>query len=108
MHQLTKTQQAIQLVAFFLLIVGAALHIVHPLVSVVVFSVGVLPFAWTRLLQRYDGSDIVIARLRRQQLIGTALMVFTAPVMVLGRHNEWIVCLSIACVLEVYTSFRLK
>ena len=55
----------------------------------------------------YDGKNIVIRRLRRQQLMGAMLLVFTGVLMLLWHRNEWIACLSIAAVLELYTAFRI-
>ena len=38
----------------------------------------------------------MIRRLRRQQLMGAMLLVFTGVLMLLWHRNEWIACLSIA------------
>ena len=35
------------------------------------------------------------------------LLVFTGVLMLLWHRNEWIACLSIAAVLELYTAFRI-
>ena len=56
---------------------------------------------------RYDGRNFIIKRLRRQQIFGAVALVFTGVLMFTMKRNEWIVCLSIAAVLELYTAFRI-
>ena len=56
---------------------------------------------------RYYGKNIVLRRLKRQQLIGAMLMVIAGVMMIVWHHNEWILCLSIAAVLELYTAYRI-
>ena len=51
--------------------------------------------------------NIIIRRLRRQQLLGAMLLVLTGVIMLLWKRNEWIVCLTVAAVLELYTAFRI-
>ena len=50
---------------------------------------------------------MIIRRLRRQQLLGAMLLVLTGVIMLLWKRNEWIVCLTVAAVLELYTAFRI-
>ena len=42
-------------------------------------------------------------RLRRQQIFGALLLVLTGAFMFFTRGNEWIVSLTIAAILELYT-----
>ena len=58
-------------------------------------------------LSDYKGKNIIIRRLRRQQLLGAMLLVLTGVIMLLWKRNEWIVCLTVAAVLELYTAFRI-
>ena len=46
-------------------------------------------------------------RLRRQQIFGALLLVLTGAFMLFTRGNEWIVSLTIAAILELYTSVRI-
>jgi drug/metabolite transporter (DMT)-like permease len=55
----------------------------------------------------YEGKNIIIRRLRRQQIIGATLLVVAGVMMILWKRNEWVVCLTIAAVLEMYTVFRI-
>ena len=67
-----------------------------------------------QLLAGYDGDNLVVKRLRRQQILGALLLVCTAYFMAMrtfdfgfARGHEWMVCLAVACVLELYTAFRI-
>ena len=48
-----------------------------------------------------------VKRLRRQQIFGALLLVLTGAFMLFTRGNEWIVSLTIAAILELYTSIRI-
>lgn len=62
---------------------------------------------YVQLVSDYKGKNIIIRRLRRQQLLGAMLLVLTGVIMLLWKRNEWIVCLTVAAVLELYTAFRI-
>ena len=64
-------------------------------------------FAYTQVVSGYKGSSFVIRRLRRQQLMGALILVLTGVAMLVWHRNEWIVGLTIAAVLELYTAFRI-
>ena len=72
--------------------------------AVVLFVGLILQFAKTG---RYFGKNIVLKRLKRQQLIGAMLLVIAGVMMIVWHHNEWILCLSVAAVLELYTAYRI-
>lgn len=74
--------------------------------SVCVSGRGLL-VAYVQLVSDYKGKNIIIRRLRRQQLLGAMLLVLTGVIMLLWKRNEWIVCLTVAAVLELYTAFRI-
>lgn len=44
---------------------------------------------------------------RRQQIFGALLLVLTGAFMFFTHGNEWIVSLTIAAILELYTSVRI-
>lgn len=75
--------------------------------SVCVSRRGACLFAYVQLVSDYKGKNIIIRRLRRQQLLGAMLLVLTGVIMLLWKRNEWIVCLTVAAVLELYTAFRI-
>lgn len=50
----------------------------------------------------------VLRRLYRQQAFGALFLALSGVLMVFTRGNEWMVCLLVASVLELYTSFRIS
>lgn len=90
-----------------LILVGAGLYITRWAASPYLYTVGAVFFAIPQLLARYEGKNPVIRRLRRQQIFGALLLMVTSPCMFVLVHNEWIVCLTIAAILELYTAFRI-
>ena len=58
-------------------------------------------------LRPNEGKNLIIRRLRRQQIIGAMLLVFAGVLMFTSKRNEWIVCLTIAAILQLYTAWRI-
>ena len=102
-----KIRSFLSMVGGLLVLVGAGSFITGWFGSPILYSVGAVLFAVPQLMERYEGGDIVIRRLRRQQIFGALLLLMTAFFMFTSKHNEWVICLAIAAVLELYTSFRL-
>ena len=48
-----------------------------------------------------------LRRLRIQQIFGALALILTGAFMFTTRGNEWIACLTIAAILELYTAFRI-
>ena len=97
-----------------LMLIGVAIHIVHPMASFFVYGAGTLMFCLMQLRAEYLGRDVTVMRLRRQQLLGCCCFVLALVMMSMQLHEwgpcrrrEWLVALAIGCVLELYTSFRL-
>ena len=97
-----------------LVVIGAALYMLLPVVAFVAFAVGAVTFSYMQLLQSYDGRSFIIRRLRRQQILGLIAFLCAACCMIMqtfrfgfARRNEWVVCLAIGCVLLLYTAFRI-
>lgn len=114
MKELDKRLIVLQQVAAVVMLLGAALFIWKPLLATVLYAGGALIYCPIRMLQRYEGRNFIIRRLRRQQLLGQLAFLCTACCMVMqvgqfgfARRNEWVVCLTIGCVLELYTAFRI-
>ncbi|MBQ3909552.1 MAG: hypothetical protein II746_10180 [Bacteroidaceae bacterium] len=114
MKQLGRFQAMLQACGAVMALCGAALFAWQPRVAAVAFSVGVLLFCPMQMLQRYEGRNFILRRLRRQQLLGATALLCTACCMLMqafefgpARRNEWLVCLAIGCVLELYTAFRI-
>ena len=114
MKELTPLQSGLMMVGGVLVIVGAAMYMVLPVVAFVFYTVGALLFSSMQLQQSYEGSSFVVRRLRRQQLLGAVALLVAACLMAMqtfrvgfAQSNEWVVALAIACVLELYTAFRI-
>lgn len=91
-----------------LLLAGAVLQITRWELAPYLYTLGAVMFGYVQVMgNRYDGRNFIIKRLRRQQIFGAVALVFTGVLMFTMKRNEWIVCLSIAAVLELYTAFRI-
>ena len=67
-----------------------------------------------QMMQRYEGRSFTLRRLRRQQLLGAIAILVAACLMAMqtfhfgfALRNEWVVALTVGCVLELYTAFRI-
>ena len=91
-------------------------------VAPLVFIPGVVMFVSMQMLQRYEGDDINIKRLRRIMLMSDVLLLLSALLMYAGNGNpfkldqityvqyignNWVVVLLIAALLQLFTSFRI-
>lgn len=90
-----------------LLFVGLAIKITNWVFAPYIYLVGAILFAYVQVMDSYDGNNVIIKRLRRQQILGASILVLTGVIMLLFRHNEWIASLTIASILELYTAFRI-
>lgn len=97
----------LQVVGAVLLLMGAMLQITRWELSPFIYTLGAILFAYTQVLNGYDGKNLIIRRLRRQQILGATLLVFAGILMFVTHNNEWILCLTIAAFLELYTAFRI-
>lgn len=104
---MSKYYSAIATVGAVALLLGAALQITQLAWAPYLYLIGVIMFAYVQVMSGYEGKNIIIRRLRRQQIIGATLLVVAGVMMILWKRNEWVVCLTIAAVLEMYTVFRI-
>ena len=119
---MTKLQTAVFLAGALLMVVGAGLNVVQVAAAPYVFAVGALCFAPMQLLQRYEGTNFVVRRLRRIMIVSDVLFLVAALLMMAGQgnplrldiftytkyvHNNWVVVLLIAAILQLYTSHRM-
>ncbi len=79
-----------------LLFIGLALQFVKLVFAPYVYLAGSILFAYVQVRSGYDGKNIVIRRLRRQQLMGAMLLVFdgSADAVVASQRVD---CLSEHC-----------
>ena len=102
-----KGYQVIQIVGALLLLLGAMLQITRWELAPVLYTIGAVLFAYVQVMSRYEGKNLIVRRLRRQQILAAVLLVFAGVLMFVTRHNEWVLCLTIAAILELYTAFRI-
>ena len=114
MNKLSKTENLVFRTGALLMIAGAVSYLAGGWISVALYVVGVLMFVSMQARAGYEGNDFVIVRLRRQQMFGAAVLVLSAVAMVaqqvgytLVRYNEWVVCLLIGAVIQLYIAFRM-
>ena len=115
MRTLSKVQNWVFRIGAMLMVVGAATFLFGNWFSAVTYVLGVLMFVWMQLQTTYEGTELTMLRLRRQQLFGAFLFVLSAIAMVyqmmghnVVRYNEWVVCLLVGAVIEFYTAFRIS
>ena len=104
---MSKIYQIIQGVGAVLLLVGAMLQITRWELSPILYTIGAVMFAYVQVMSRYEGKNLIVRRLRRQQILGAVLLVFAGILMFVTKHNEWVLCLTVAAILELYTAFRI-
>ena len=96
-------------------LIGVGCYFFHQWAASVVYGVGVLMFVPMQLMQRYEGSNFILRRLRRMQIISDVLFLLTGMLMYLNGkfifnmyiRNEWMLALTVATILQLYTAFRI-
>lgn len=86
---------------------GAAVYITGWEAAPYVYTVGAAMVALAQINTPVQGKSPALRRLRIQQIFGALALVLTGAFMLFTHHNEWIACLSIAALLELYTAFRI-
>lgn len=116
MKPLTPFQNIIFQLGGLLLIAGAIFPLVPALnlYAPFVFLAGTLMYSTMQLLQRYDGTNFIIRRLRRQQIFSAFLLLIAAGLLLMKHFNvgifrgeEWKMVLVIAAILQLYAAFRI-
>lgn len=122
MRQLSKFEGLALLLGGLLMVVGAGANVLFCSWAPYVFAPGSLLFVAMQLRQRYEGKDFTIRRLRRIQIISDFLFLVAGLLMLANQknflgldqlsyiryvHNNWVVVLLMAAVLQLYTSHRI-
>lgn len=122
MRQMSKTESLLLLLGGVLMVIGSGASVFMQSWAPYVFAPGALLFAAMQMRQTYEGTNFTIRRLRRIMLISdvlfllAALMMFANQANFLGLdlliyikyvHNNWIVILLVAAILQLYTSHRI-
>ncbi len=89
------------------LLAGATLMITRWELSPYLYCLGALMFSSMQILDRYEGTDFTIKRLRRQQIFAAIMLLITGVLMFIEKHNGWIATLTIAAIIELYVAIRM-
>ena len=72
-----------------------------------IYTIGAGFVALAQINPPLQAQSKILKRLRVQQIFGAIALVLTGAFMFFTHSNEWIACLPIAAVLELYTAFRI-
>jgi hypothetical protein len=123
MKQLSKVQNLIFLAGGLLMVIGAGTSLLAWVFAPYVYAVGAICFASMQMLQRYEGSNFTIRRLRRMTLLSDVLFLLAAVLMFANRgnflgidqftylqyvYNKWVIVLLIAAILQLYSTHRIS
>lgn len=82
--------------------------------SPLIFALGTVCYASMQILMSYEGQNIIIRRLRRQQILSDVLLLVTAILLIMNtwhvgpiKGDLWKLTLTIAAVMQLYTAFRI-
>ena len=122
MKELNKLQTAIFLFGGILMAVGAGTTLLGWGSAPYIFAIGALGFSSTQMLQRYEGQNFTIRRLRRMMLLSDVLFLVAALLMFASKgnflglsyityieyvYNKWVIVLLIAALLQLYSMHRI-
>jgi hypothetical protein len=119
---MSKTETFLLLLGGMLMVIGSGASLFMQAWAPYIFAPGALLFAAIQMRQTYEGKNVTIRRLRRIMLMSdvlfliAALLMFASQANFLGLdfliylkyvHNNWIVVLLVAAILQLYTSHRI-
>ncbi|EJX06101.1 hypothetical protein, membrane [gut metagenome] len=104
MRQLTP---ALFITGAVMALTGAAVFITGWTYAPYVYTIGAGFVALAQVNTPVKGKSNTLKRLRIQQIFGALALVLTGLFMFTNHGNEWIACLTIAAILELYTAFRI-
>jgi TRAP-type uncharacterized transport system fused permease subunit len=93
--------------AGLLLLAGAALYITNASIAPYLFALGAAGIAVCHLTTPVKHLEMRLRRLQTFNVVAGLLMV-VASVFMFRRQTEWILCLTIAAILQLYTTFAVK
>lgn len=87
-----------------LLLVGAGLYIIDQHISPYLFAVGAAGLTLGYATEPQQETDLRKRRLQRYNLFAGVLMI-AASMLMFNDRNEWMLCLSISAILQLYVAF---
>ena len=122
MRQLSSIETAVMLLGGLLMVVGSGAYVLLQPWGPWVFAVGSVLFVAMQLRQRYEGRNIAVRRLRRIIMMSDVLFLAAAFLMFANQtnflrldaltyikyvHNNWVVVLLVAAILQLYAGHRI-
>ena len=104
---MNKITKFLHMVGALMVLAGAVLRISHPTYAAYIFIVGAIIFAIMQFILRPHIDDATIRRLVWQQQLAGIALVGAGVLMFTHTHNEWIIVMFIAAVIELFTAYRL-
>lgn len=123
MRELNNTENAILIIGAVMMVIGSGANIFAQSWAPYVFAMGTIGFVLMQLKQKYDGANVAIKRLRRMVIISDVCLLLAAVMMFANMdnlfrldaityikyvHNNWVVVLMVAAMLQLYTSHRIS
>ena len=123
MRQLNKIENTILLLGAVMMVIGSGANIFSQSWAPYVFGMGTVGYVLMQLKQKYEGSNVALKRLRRMVIISDVCLLLAAVMMFANMdnlfrldavtyikyvHNNWVVVLLVAAMLQLYTSHRIS
>ena len=123
MKTLNKTENTIFILGALLMVVGSGANLFFASWAPYLFAVGTLAFSLMQFKQKYEGTNVILKRLRRLVILSDVCLLLTAVMMFANMdnlfrldtltyikyvHNNWVVVLLVAAILQLYTSHRIS
>ena len=106
-NRMKQLVPALFAVGAIMALTGAAVYITGWNYAPYIYTIGAGFIALAQVNTPVKGKSKILKRLRIQQIFGALALILTGAFMFTTRGNEWIACLTIAAVLELYTAFRI-
>lgn len=122
MRPLSKLQSTIFVCGAVLMAAGAGLSLLDSSLAPFLFAAGAVGFASMQMMQRYEGTNPTLKRLRRILTFSDVLFLFAALLMFAGKGNplhldqitflqyvyqKWVVVVLLAAILQLYAVHRI-
>ena len=110
------------LVGGLLMVIGSGAYVFMQSWAPYVFAVGSVLFVLMQIRQKYSGDSLAVRRLRHILLLSDVLFLVAAFLMIANQtnflhldlftyikyvHNNWVVVLLVAAILQLYASHRI-
>ena len=121
---MNKWQSALMVAGALLMVAGAVASLLRWEGAPWLFAPGAVAYVAVQSMQAYEGRNFTIRRLRRIMLFSDVLLLITAMLMFVSQmpwrggldwltyvnyvHNNWVVTLLLAAILQLYTTVRIS